>query len=461
MSGKKRKKASAPNADGNKGNEGGEDDDGYKTDEEQWGGNRRNGENNQGSKQPVVATHKGALKVGQSSKKSAEGPPLKQARFSVDTTQKPPEAVQSADASAQQLSSLSGSDSAGIPAVTASSAGQTSGLTTSSAAATGTSSNPSSSSGPKPGRPPSSGNAGKGGKAGVSNDPNRRAERNAREKERSGRIAKQIDDLRTLLSRGGVVVSKGTKSSVLTEAANYIHLLQQQQAQWDMDRQALMAQMTQIGLAPGGPTNPQALQQQLQALSGVQPLVGGLPGQPTQTQLPPQGTNFNAITPNDYKFIFDNSSVGMAIASLGGAFIDCNSIFCLLSDYTREEVTSMTIFNMTDRRDLQHAFDLISQMITPTLDNSSGMMSDPFGSDKSSVVLRGAMKKPTDLGLSISLIKGEHGIAKCFCITLVRILSMETTRPDTVSIEVELPQVWSTKQQKNVGFGASPAYTSG
>lgn len=83
------------------------------------------------------------------------------------------------------------------------------------------------------------------GRAANSNNPNaksapkasdidRRKERNAREKERSCRIAKQIDDLRTLLSRGGVIVSKGTKSSVLSEAANYINLLQQQQVQWEM-----------------------------------------------------------------------------------------------------------------------------------------------------------------------------------------------------------------------------------
>jgi Helix-loop-helix DNA-binding domain len=57
----------------------------------------------------------------------------------------------------------------------------------------------------------------------------RREERNAREKERSFRIAKQINELRDLLSAGGVILPKGTKSSVLTEAANYIRLLQQHQ----------------------------------------------------------------------------------------------------------------------------------------------------------------------------------------------------------------------------------------
>jgi hypothetical protein len=65
-------------------------------------------------------------------------------------------------------------------------------------------------------------------------DTMKREERNAREKERSFRISKQIDDLRNLLSTGGVIVPKGTKSSVLTEAANYIRMLQQHQYRSEM-----------------------------------------------------------------------------------------------------------------------------------------------------------------------------------------------------------------------------------
>jgi hypothetical protein len=60
-------------------------------------------------------------------------------------------------------------------------------------------------------------------------DDMKREERNAREKERSFRISRQINELRNLLSTGGVIVPKGTKSSVLTEAANYIRMLQQHQ----------------------------------------------------------------------------------------------------------------------------------------------------------------------------------------------------------------------------------------
>ena len=62
----------------------------------------------------------------------------------------------------------------------------------------------------------------------------KREERNAREKERSLRISQQINDLRGLLSNGGVVVPKGTKSSVLTEAASYIRMLQQHQYRSEM-----------------------------------------------------------------------------------------------------------------------------------------------------------------------------------------------------------------------------------
>ena len=79
-------------------------------------------------------------------------------------------------------------------------------------------------------KPPANGPAGKKKKL----DDTKREERNAREKERSFRISKQINELRTLLSSGGVIVPKGTKSSVLTEAANYIRMLQQHQYRSEM-----------------------------------------------------------------------------------------------------------------------------------------------------------------------------------------------------------------------------------
>jgi Helix-loop-helix DNA-binding domain len=55
-----------------------------------------------------------------------------------------------------------------------------------------------------------------------------REERNAREKERSSRIAEQINDLRVLLSNGGVVIPKGSKQCILSESLKYIQFLQSQ-----------------------------------------------------------------------------------------------------------------------------------------------------------------------------------------------------------------------------------------
>lgn len=92
----------------------------------------------------------------------------------------------------------------------------------------------------------------------------KRKERNAREKDRSFRIAQQIDELRMVLSSGGVVVPKGTKSHVLTEAAKYIQMLQQKQSQSEMERQHLIQQLLKIGGGALGPDAALAIRQAAQ-----------------------------------------------------------------------------------------------------------------------------------------------------------------------------------------------------
>lgn len=92
----------------------------------------------------------------------------------------------------------------------------------------------------------------------------KRKERNAREKDRSFRIAQQIDELRMVLSSGGVVVPKGTKSHVLTEAAKYIQMLQQKQSQSEIERQNLIQQLLRIGSGALGPDAALAIRQAAQ-----------------------------------------------------------------------------------------------------------------------------------------------------------------------------------------------------
>jgi hypothetical protein len=142
-----------------------------------------------------------------------------------------------------------------------------------------------------------------------------------------------------------------------------------------------------------------------------------------------------------------------AIASMGGAFIDCNQLFSQISSYSKQEVCAMTIFNLTSREDLQHAFDLISQMISPPIEGRG--ITKP-------IVLRGAMKSRNDIGLSVSLIKGDEGIAKCFCVTLIKNPSspFDTSKP--VPAIAGLVPISSAHDKDMVGgLSSAPAYTTG
>lgn len=192
----------------------------------------------------------------------------------------------------------------------------------------------------------------------------------------------------------------------------------------------------------------------------------------------------NKIETHDYRYVFNSCTVGMvsavqpfffscrnravtdrcvllftyqAIASMGGAFIDCNRLFSQLSNYTKQEVCSMTVFNLTAREDLQHAFDLISQMLSAPTDAKGK-------SNMSQCVLRGSMKTRTDLGLSVSLIKGEDSVAKCFCITLVSnpASPFDTSKPTPATIDfIQAGQRVQTKEEEPGNMESTPAYTTG
>jgi hypothetical protein len=119
----------------------------------------------------------------------------------------------------------------------------------------------------------------------------RRRERNQREKERSNKIASQVDTLRCLLQRGGLFIPKKTKSSVLSEASNYIKTLQDRQQMMSMEMENLKCQLVTA-------INAKDQQQQQQAKAEV------------------QGSE------RDYRLIFKNTVASMCVASMGGALLD-------------------------------------------------------------------------------------------------------------------------------------------
>jgi hypothetical protein len=145
-----------------------------------------------------------------------------------------------------------------------------------------------------------------------------------------------------------------------------------------------------------------------------------------------------------------------AIASMGGAFIDCNQLFTQLTEYTKQDLSSLTIFNLTDRQDLQKAFDQISLLISPPMKSSKE-------SPPANVVVRGSFKNRPDLGLSVSIVKGDDGIAKCFCVTLIKNPSSpHESNPVPVSFEaVQAPILQAQPKEGSLGLNGAPAFTSG
>lgn len=140
---------------------------------------------------------------------------------------------------------------------------------------------------------------------------------------------------------------------------------------------------------------------------------------PQQSSGDPMSDSFGD---REYRCVFNSCSVGMAIATMGGSFIDCNLAFTQLSSYTKQELKAMTIFNVTSKEDLQGAFDMMSQLITPPTGGLDADGNNPQdNTPQSPVILRSAIRHRSDLGLSVSLIRGEDGVARYFNVTLVKL----------------------------------------
>ena len=187
--------------------------------------------------------------------------------------------------------------------------------------------------------------------------------------------------------------------------------------------------------------------------------TGGPVADETQSGASTSGGSLSStIEEADYRHVFNSATIGMAIASMGGAFIDCNKFFCQVSNYTKQEICSLTVFNLTARQDLQSAFDLISQMLSAPLDPTV---------TNTSCVLRGALKHRTDVGLSVKLIKGSDGVAKCFCVTLIQnpTSPFDISRPKPATAAVggqgQGQMVPGPKDPSQSGVDTAPAYTTG
>lgn len=219
---------------------------------------------------------------------------------------------------------------------------------------------------------------------------------------------------------------QGTKSTILTEAANYIRHLQQNQYQSEMDRAQLINEVQRIGNGVIGNRAAVAIRHvaNQNGVSNVANFADVPTSSSNSANAAPTSQDFmsDTIADRQYRCVFNSCSVGMAIATMGGSFIDCNAAFSKLSNYSKQELKATTIFNLTSREDLQGAFDMMSQLITPT--NFGGSDTESLcGKAQPPVILRSSIRHRNDLGLSVSLIRGEDGCARYFNVTLVKLPS--------------------------------------
>jgi hypothetical protein len=100
---------------------------------------------------------------------------------------------------------------------------------------------------------------------------------------------------------------------------------------------------------------------------------------------------------------------------VNGEFVDGNHLFCSLSEYSKQDLCSMTIFNIIARSELQNAFDKINSLMAC----KEGLSQSVEPKKQSHVVLRGKMKNSRRMGVSIAIIQQQNQMPKCILVVLL------------------------------------------
>jgi len=306
-----------------------------------------------------------------------------------------------------------------------------------------------------------------------------RQQRNAREKRRSNQICDQFDSIRDLITKGGVVVPRGTKGMLLQAARDYILLLQKEQRKTAMyvatllcrtfhyrinsvlnltvctflyfteliytcrDNGLLVHQMQCLEKGAMGNMATQVARQMINK-NDVSHIVWANGSKeesfensfPVPSAAPPPPTT---TTEADFVAAFQHLSVPMAIATLGGSFVDCNDRF---RKYAHELVATHTvgdaaaaadnfnqkrsIFNLIAKNDLQKAFLKISDWLTPS------HLNQDFDSP---IVLQSVLS--TDVTLCLTPIKRPNDSSLRFlCMTLVMNNANENSNNNNIHSEI-------------------------
>ena len=87
------------------------------------------------------------------------------------------------------------------------------------------------------------------------------------------------------------------------------------------------------------------------------------------------------VRERQYQEVFEHASVAMGISSLGGTFLECNRLFCEKCQFSKHQICSLSIFHLTAKDQLSHAFDQLNSLLTE----------DPSSADP--IILRGILPR--------------------------------------------------------------------
>lgn len=166
----------------------------------------------------------------------------------------------------------------------------------------------------------------------------RRWERNAREQQRSHKIAEQIRELQNVLAESHVKF-KPNKHSILLSVVDYIKQLQSRAIMLDAEHHKLIqtirqtTEMVNSGQAPESEA-PLTNEEQAEML-----FVQGL----------------------DYQSIFDQGTAALGIAALDGRIIACNQEFVNLLGFSRDVLLQQSVFSVMQNH--EEVFKVMAEML--------------------------------------------------------------------------------------------------
>lgn len=219
----------------------------------------------------------------------------------------------------------------------------------------------------------------------------RRQDRNLREQQRSRRITEQINLLRDVLVEAGVPC-KPDKNSTLIGVHDYITQLQSRASFLDEEHKKLLDTIAR--------TNEMVNNAYYQATADGSSVASGATPAPVSNDLLSDANVANCSLEDedavfvqglDYRSVFKRCGIALAVASIDGRFIDCNSEFVTLSGYSRKELLpgeelsktelraedvpsmageaadpptrNLSLFNLLNREDMETVFTAMSGML--------------------------------------------------------------------------------------------------